>query len=70
MTWLQRYRVRHYDANSFWILPVLGMVAAVGAVHLQRWIDAAADWQSGLDPDTTRRAGRHGVGDRAVAVEQ
>jgi uncharacterized membrane protein len=23
-------------------------------MHLLRWIDAAAGWQSGLDPDTTR----------------
>ena len=33
MTWLQRYRLRHYAANSIWILPVLGMVGAMVAVN-------------------------------------
>ena len=28
MTWLQRYRVRHYITNSIWILPLLGILAA------------------------------------------
>jgi hypothetical protein len=31
MTWLQRYRVRHYVRNSIWILPLLSMAAALGA---------------------------------------
>ena len=34
--------------------PVVAMVAAVGAVRLLHWIDAATGWQSSLDPDTTR----------------
>jgi uncharacterized membrane protein len=54
MTWLQRYRLRHYVADSIWIAPVLGMVAAVGTVRSLRWIDAVLGWQSSLDPDTTR----------------
>ena len=32
MTWLQRYRVRHYLTNSIWIPPLLSMIAAL-AVH-------------------------------------
>jgi hypothetical protein len=31
MTWLQRYRVRHYVTSAIWILPLFGMVAAFGA---------------------------------------
>ncbi|MBV8610987.1 MAG: hypothetical protein JO034_26450, partial [Singulisphaera sp.] len=48
MTWLQRHRVRHYAGNSIWILPVLGMVAAMGAVRLLNWVDAAMGWRSGF----------------------
>jgi hypothetical protein len=29
MTWLQRYRLRQYVANSIWVLPVLAMIAAL-----------------------------------------
>jgi uncharacterized membrane protein len=54
MSWLRRYRVRYYVANSIWLLPLLGMVAAVGAVRVLHGIDAAVGWQSGLDPDTVR----------------
>jgi uncharacterized membrane protein len=54
MTWLQGYRIRHYLVNSIWIVPVFGMIAAVGAVRLFRWIDAVMGWQSSLDPDTAR----------------
>ncbi len=31
MTWLQRYGVRHYVANSLWIPPVLSMAVAIAA---------------------------------------
>jgi uncharacterized membrane protein len=34
MTWLRRYQLRHYFANSVWILPVLGAAAAIGAVRV------------------------------------
>jgi uncharacterized membrane protein len=54
MTWLQRYRVRHYVTNSIWILPLLSMAAAVAAVRLLHWIETVMGWQSALDPDTTR----------------
>ena len=29
MTWLQRYRVRHYVNNSIWIGPLVSMLAAL-----------------------------------------
>ena len=54
MTWLQRHRVRHYVGNSIWILPVLGMTAALGAVRLLNWVDAAMGWRSGFHPEAAR----------------
>jgi uncharacterized membrane protein len=54
MTWLQRYRVRHYVANSVWLVPVLSMVAAIGVVRLFHWIDETKGWQSEFSPDTAR----------------
>jgi uncharacterized membrane protein len=54
MTWLQRYRVRHYVTNSIWVLPVLSMVAAIGVARFLHWVEGVMDWGSGLDPDTAR----------------
>jgi uncharacterized membrane protein len=54
MTWLQRYRIRHYSGNSLWLLPVLGVLAAMAVVLLLHWIDQAAGWKSDLDVDTVR----------------
>jgi uncharacterized membrane protein len=54
MTWLQRYRIRHYVANSIWVLPVLAMAAAVGAVRLVPLIDEVMGWQADFQPDTAR----------------
>jgi uncharacterized membrane protein len=54
MTWLQRYRVRHYFGNSIWILPMLGTLAAVGAVRVLHLVEQAQGWTSPLDPDTAR----------------
>jgi uncharacterized membrane protein len=54
MTWLQRYRVRHYLSTSIWILPVLSMAAAIGAVRLLHLVEDGMGWDSGLSPDTAR----------------
>lgn len=54
MTWLQRYRIRHYVANSIWILPVASMVAALVAVPLAHGIEEAMGWEAALDPDAAR----------------
>jgi uncharacterized membrane protein len=54
MTWIQGYRVRYYVGNSIWVLPVLGMVAALAAVRLLHGIEALMGWQSGVHPDTAR----------------
>jgi uncharacterized membrane protein len=54
MTWLQRYRVRHYVRDSIWILPVVGMVTALGAVRFFHWIEEVMGWESSFHPDTAR----------------
>jgi uncharacterized membrane protein len=52
MTWLQRYRIRHYIGNSIWIFPVLSTLAAIAAVRLLHWIEAQMGWESTIDPAT------------------
>jgi uncharacterized membrane protein len=55
MTWLQRYRVRHYLTNSIWVLPLLSMAAAIPAVRFLHWIEEGMGWgESSVDPDTAR----------------
>src|SRR5436305_5135131 len=54
MTWLQRYRIRHYVSNSIWILPLLSMVAAIGAVHSLHWIELKMGWESSISPSTAQ----------------
>ena len=54
MTWLQRYRVRHYLRSSMWIFPVLSTLAAIGAFRLLHWIELDTGWVSTADPETTR----------------
>jgi uncharacterized membrane protein len=47
MTWLQRYRIRHYVANSLWVWPALSMAAAVAVVPPLHWLEMGL----GRDPD-------------------
>src|SRR5215831_18740882 len=54
MTWLQRYRIRHYVRNSIWVLPVLSTVAAVAAVRLLHGLEKDLGWESPVDADTAR----------------
>jgi uncharacterized membrane protein len=54
MTWLQRYRVRHYVANSIWVFPLLSIPCAVGAARGLLWVEASMGWASGLRPDTAQ----------------
>jgi len=54
MTWLTRYRIRHYVSNSFWILPLASIVAALAAAMLLHAIEEAEGWESTLQPDTAR----------------
>jgi uncharacterized membrane protein len=52
MTWLQRYQIRHYLANSVWIFPSLSMVAAILAVRVLHELERGMDWKSELSPGT------------------
>jgi uncharacterized membrane protein len=54
MTWLQRYRVRHYVGNSIWIWPLLSMAAAIGAARLLHWIESVMGWESDIDTDSAQ----------------
>jgi uncharacterized membrane protein len=54
MTWLQRYRIRHYVANSIWVLPLLSMVAAIGVVRFLLWIEGMMGWEADFQPDSAR----------------
>ena len=54
MTWLQRYRIRHYIRNSIVVLPVLGIAAAVTTVRLLHSIEEQMGWQSYLSPEAAR----------------
>jgi uncharacterized membrane protein len=54
MTWLQRYRDRHYLRNSIWIHPVAAMLAALILVRILYWVDDSTGWESTLNPETTR----------------
>src|SRR5438477_13158021 len=54
MTWLQRYRVRHYLQNSIWLFPVAAMASAMLLVRFLHWLEEARGWHSGFHPDTMR----------------
>src|SRR5262245_46363997 len=54
MTWLQRYRVRHYIGDSIWLLPVLIMLAAIAWVRVFYWIQEDLGWESPVTADTAR----------------
>lgn len=54
MTWLQRYRLRHYLDSSIWVFPVLSTLAAIVAVRALHWIEAGRGWVSPFEPETAR----------------
>src|SRR5262245_54737241 len=54
MTWLQRYRVRHYVRNAIWIFPVGAVAAAIILVRVLHWLEVALGWRSSFDADTMR----------------
>src|ERR1051325_2090856 len=49
MTWLQRYRIRHYLRNSLWVWPVVTMVVAIVAVRLLSILEAWIGWDPGTN---------------------
>ena len=54
MSWLQRYRIRHYIGNSIVVLPVLGIVAALVTTLLLHRVERSMGWQSSLSPEAAR----------------
>ena len=54
MTWLQRYRIRHYVQNSIVVLPVLGIVAALLTSWLIHEIEIEMSWVSSLSAESSR----------------
>jgi uncharacterized membrane protein len=54
MTWLQRYKIRHYCQHSIWIMPSLGIVAAMVAVPLLNRIELAFGWEARTSVDAAR----------------
>src|SRR5262245_10059229 len=54
MTWLRRYRLRHFFHNALWIPPVLGMLVALAAVRILHHVEVALSWESVVDADTAR----------------
>jgi uncharacterized membrane protein len=44
VTWLRRYRLRHLLRYSFWLVPVVFMLAAMLLVLALRWVDALTGW--------------------------
>ncbi|HVS37430.1 MAG TPA: DUF2254 domain-containing protein [Gemmataceae bacterium] len=54
MTWLQRYRIRHFLRNSLWFAPVVAMLAAVVLIRLLNWLETEMHWQGNHDPDSVR----------------
>jgi uncharacterized membrane protein len=56
MTWLQRYRIRHYLTNAIWIGPLVSMAAALGVARLLYALEASLGWASSLEPATAQAA--------------
>ncbi len=54
MNWLQRFRIKHYVRNSIWILPLLGMVAALSAVRLLHFVERVMGWEMDIRTDAAR----------------
>ena len=54
MTWLQRYRIRHYIQNSILVLPVLGIVGALLTVWLLHSLEKKMGWESPLSAEAAR----------------
>jgi uncharacterized membrane protein len=54
MTWLQRYRVRHYLRNSIWVWPAVTMAVAILAVRTLHRIEEAIGSEANVNPETGR----------------
>jgi uncharacterized membrane protein len=54
MTWLQRYRVRHYLRNSIWVWPVISIGVALVAARLLHWVEKSLGLEASINPETAR----------------
>jgi uncharacterized membrane protein len=54
MAWVQRHQLRHYVADSIWILPLTGCAAAIVFARTLRVVESEADWSSWIDAETVR----------------
>lgn len=54
MTWIRRYRIRHYLTNSIWIQPTVGMVLALVVAYLVHAVESRLGWESAIDPGTAQ----------------
>jgi uncharacterized membrane protein len=50
--WLWRYRVRNFFYDSIWVLPVVGITAAMILVRVVYAIERQLGWTSDVDPNT------------------
>lgn len=53
MTWLWRYRLRHYVANAIWVFPLFSIFAALAAVRLSYLIDQRLGAHANAERDAT-----------------
>jgi uncharacterized membrane protein len=54
MTWLQRYRIRHYVTNSIWVFPLFSIPCAIGAARGLLWAEGSMGWAPGTHTDTAQ----------------
>src|SRR5262245_42869914 len=54
MTWLQRYRFRHYLRNSVWVVPVAAIVLAIVTFRVLHNLESSLNLDSKMDADTMR----------------
>lgn len=54
MIWQRNHWLRRYLANSLWVLPTVGILAAMVLVRITHRIDMDTGWVLGISADTTR----------------
>src|SRR5438105_2566570 len=50
--WLWRYRVRNFFHDSIWVLPVVGIIAAMILVRVVYAIERSIGWTWNVEPST------------------
>jgi uncharacterized membrane protein len=54
MTWVRRYRLRHYLIHSVWVGPCVGIALALLIARLASFTDRWLGWRIDLGPDAAR----------------